>query len=363
MLRAGLIGLPSTGKTTLFQLLTGGNSDAPSGKAGKFGRADAQIGIAEVPDTRLDQLTALYEPKKHVPATVTFADIVGSASARSIVDLGAYREADALLHVVRSFEADDVPHVCETVDSARDVRAVEDELILADLAVAEKRLERIARDLKKGATAELDREAALLGRCRSRLEEGRPIRGLELDMLETKMLRGFQFLSAKPLLLVINLDEAHVHEADRAAELAHLGEISAETQTRVVGVCARIELEIAELDATDAETFLTDLGLEAPGLDRVINAAYELLGYVSFFTVGKDECRAWSIPIGTRAQTAGGEIHTDIERGFIRAEVVGYRSLLERGSIAACRDHGEVRLEGKDYIVDDGDVINFRFAT
>jgi GTP-binding protein YchF len=363
MLRAGLIGLPSTGKTTLFQLLTGGHPDAPAGKSGKFGRADAQIGVSPVPDPRLDRLTALFEPKKHASATVTFADLAGSAAARSIIDLSTYRDADALLHVVRAFRADDVPHVSETVDPGRDARAVEDELILADLSVAEKRLDRIKHDRKKGASKELDLEAAVIERCRTHLEEGLPIRGLDLDPAAAKVLRGFQFLSAKPLLLVINLDEADIHEAERAAELTGLGDVLVDTHTRAVGVCAKIELEIAQLEAGDAKEFMADLGLEAPGLDRVIKAAYDLLGYISFFTVGKDECRAWSIPKGTKAQQAAGEIHTDIERGFIRAEVVGCEPLLQRGTIAACRDKAEVRLEGKEYLVKDGDVINFRFAT
>ena len=359
-LRAGLIGLPSTGKTTLFQLLTRGTSGASSGK---FGRADAQIGVAVVPDDRLDRLTALFEPKKHVPATVTFADIVGTASTRALVDLTAYRDADALLHVVRVFEADDVPHPNGSIDAGRDVRVVEDELILADLAVAEKRLERIARDQKKGVGIDLDKEATLLHQCQERLESGRPIRGLELDSTATKTLRGFQFLSAKPLLLVLNVDEAAVASADQAAELAPLEESLEQTGAQAVIVCAKIELEIAQLDPDDAQIFLKDLGLERPGLERIVQAAYRLLGYISFFTVGKDECRAWSIPTGTMAQQAAGEIHSDIERGFIRAEVVGQARLLERGSLAACRDQGEVRLESKEYVVQDGDVINFRFAT
>ena len=359
-LRAGLIGLSSTGKTTLFQLLTRGASGS---SAGKFGRADAQIGVAPVPDDRLDQLTTLFKPKKHVPATVTFADIVGSASTKALVDLTAYREADALLHVVRAFEADDVPHPDGSIDAGRDVRTVEDELILADLAVAEKRLDRIARDRKKGLGRDLDREAALLGQCREHLEAGLPIRGLELDGAAEKTLRGFQFLSAKPLLLVLNVDEATVGEPDRVAELSNLEQSLEQTGAQAVMVCAKIELEIAQLEPADAYVFLKDLGLERPGLERIVQATYRLLGYISFFTVGKDECRAWSIPAGTIAQQAAGEIHSDIERGFIRAEVVDHASLLERGSLTACREQGEVRLEGKEYVVKDGDVINFRFAT
>ena len=359
-LRAGLVGLPSTGKTTLFQLLTRG---AAGSSTGKLGRTEAQMGVATVPDARLDRLTELYKPKKHVPATVTFADIGGTTATRSLVDVAAYREADALLHVVRAFAAEDIPHSEGTIDPARDAQTVEVELILADLAVTEKRLERIAHDRKKGASRELDLEAELLGRCHERLEAGLPIRSMELDHAAAKTLRGFQFLSAKPLLLVINLDEANISAAHEAVELTHLEEMLGQPNTEAVAVCAKIELEIAQLDPTDAQAFLEDLGLDAPGLHRVVQAAYGLLGYISFFTVGEDECRAWSIPANTRAQQAAGEIHTDVERGFIRAEVVEYGQLLGRGTIAACRDHGEVRLEGKDYIVEDGDVINFRFAT
>ena len=359
-LRAGLIGLPSTGKTTLFQLLTRGTVGSSTSK---LGRTEAQMGVAVVPDTRLDRLTELYKPKKHVPATVTFADIGGATATRSLVDVAAYREADALLHVIRAFTAEEIPHSEGTIDPARDAQAVEVELILADLAVTEKRLERIARDRKNGASRDLDMEADLLGRCHERLEAGLPIRTMELDHAATKTLRGFQFLSAKPLLLVINLDEANISAADDAVELTHLGEMLGQPNTEAVAVCAKIELEIAQLDPSDAQVFLEDLGLNAPGLHRVVQAAYSLLGYISFFTVGEDECRAWSIPANTRAQQAAGEIHTDIERGFIRAEVVEYGRLLDRRTIATCRDHGEVRLEGKDYIVNDGDVINFRFAT
>jgi ribosome-binding ATPase YchF (GTP1/OBG family) len=243
---------------------------------------------------------------------------------------------------------------------------MEDELILADLAVAEKRLERIERDLKKGRTAELEHERDVLGRCRERLEAAKPLRALELAAEDRKRLRGFQFLSAKPLLLVVNLDESDVawlSAPGLAAERAGLAPFLTHAETRAVGVCAKIELEIAQLGAEDAAGFLADLGLHESGVDRVIRAAYDLLGYISFFTVGEDECRAWSIPRDTPAQVAAGEIHSDIARGFIRAEVVTYEHLAARGSMHACREHGEVRLEGKEYLVQDGDVINVRFAT
>jgi hypothetical protein len=246
---------------------------------------------------------------------------------------------------------------------------MEDELILADLGVAERRLERLEKDLKKSRSTDLERERDVLTLCKTALEEGRPLRALDLKGEDLKRLRGFQFLSAKPLLIVVNLDEADLSGGDAATRIDHAAETAGLTpflsraRTAASAVCAKIELEIAQLEPADAAAFLSDLGLTESGLDRVIRASYDLLGYISFFTVGDDECRAWSIPRGTPAQLAAGEIHSDIARGFIRAEVVGYDHLIARGTMAACRDHGEVRLEGKDYIVQDGDIINFRFAT
>jgi len=362
MLRAGLFGFPSSGKTALFQLLTSAREAPRQG-----GKADANVGVARVPDERLDRLTALFNPRKHVPATVEFADVAGAggaqAGAQALLDLAPFRNADALLHVVRMFRDPSVPHPSGTIDPARDVRTMEDEVILADLGVVERRLERLERDLKKGANPELARERDILERCRTALEAGQPLRALGLTADEGRRLRGFQLLSAKPLLLVLNLDEADLPQADNAVHLAGLEPFMAGAATRAVPICAKIELEIAQLEPADAAAFMADLGLRESGLDRVIRASYDLLGYISFFTVGEDECRAWSIPRNTPAVLAAGEIHSDISRGFIRAEVVGYDQLMARGTLAACRDHGELRLEGKDYVVNDGDVINFRHAT
>jgi ribosome-binding ATPase len=337
--------------------------DAPKG------RGDVNIGISKVPDRRLDVLTAMYNPRKRVPATVEFTDIIAPArsGAQALVDVAGYKNADALVHVVRAFRDQSVPHPSGSIDPARDAQAMEDELILADLGVAERRLERIEKDLKKGRSAELEKEGDLVRRCQAALEDGKPLRALELTGDDLKRLRGFQFLSAKPLLLVINLDEEDLSEVgssvSKAADKTGLTAFLAHAVTRAVALCARIELEISQLEGDDATAFLADLGLKESGLDRVISTSYDLLGYISFFTVGEDECRAWSIARGTTAQTAAGEIHTDIQRGFIRAEVVAYDALISRGTMAACRDHGEVRLEGKDYVVQDGDIINFRFAT
>ena len=361
MLRAGLIGLPSTGKTTLFQLLTS-SSESDFQKAG---RQNPNIAVAQVPDQRLDRLTDLFKPKKRTAATVNFVDMPArrDAGASGLVDVASYREADALLHVVRAFRDDSVPHSQSSVDPARDVRNIEDELVLADLAVAERRLERLEKERKKGASKEQDEEIAVLKTCATALEEGKPLRTLALTAAEAKQLRGFQFLSAKPLLLVLNVDESDVAVSiEDLVNGTELKDFVDGASVHMVTACAKIELEIAELEPEDAETFLADLGLDRPGLDRIIRAAYDLLGYLSFFTTGEDECRAWSIPSGTVAQIAAGEIHSDISRGFIRAEIISYDQLMKRGSAAECRKHGEMRLEGKDYVVQDGDVINFRFA-
>jgi GTP-binding protein YchF len=364
MLRAALVGFPSSGKTTLFQLMTSAR-EAPKAKG------DVAIGISKVPDARLDTLTAMYNPRKRVPATVEFTDLIAPArtggGAQSLVDVAGYKNADALVHVVRAFRDASIPHPSVSVDPSRDAQAMEDELILADLGVVERRLERIDKDLKKSRTPDLEKERDLVERCKAALEEGKPLRALELTGDDLKRLRGFQLLSAKPLLLVINLDESDLADVgdsvQRAAEKTGLTEFLAHAATRAVAVCNRIELEIAQLEGADATAFLADLGLAESGLDRVIRATYDLLGYISFFTVGEDECRAWSIARQTAAQAAAGEIHSDIQRGFIRAEVVSYDALTSRGSMQACKEHGEVRLEGKEYIVQDGDIINFRHAT
>jgi len=366
MLRAALIGFSSSGKTTLFQLMTSVRDTA----RGASGKGETVVGISKVPDARLDRLTAMFNPRKRVAATVEFSDMAvagQTAGAQTLVDVVAYKNADALVHVLRAFEDPAVPHPAGSINPARDAQAMEDELILADLGVAERRLERLEKDLKKGRTTDLERERDVLTQCRAALEDGRPLRALDLKGEHLKRLRGFQFLSAKPLLVVINLDESQLTEgaaaASRASEITGLTPFLSRAGTAVAAVCAKIELEIAQLESADAAAFLTDLGLQESGLDRVIRASYDLLGYISFFTVGEDECRAWSIPRGISAQLAAGEIHSDIARGFIRAEVVAYDALIGRGSMAACRDHGEVRLEGKEYVVQDGDIINFRFAT
>src|SRR5262245_30955142 len=319
MLRAALIGFGSTGKTTLFQLMTSAKETVRAA----HGKGDASIGISKVPDARLDRLTAMYNPRKRVPATVEFADIAvpGQAGvAKALVDVAAYKNADALVHVVRAFRDPAIAHPAGSVNPARDAQAMEEELILADLGVAERRLERLEKDLKKNRTPDLERERDVLVQCRTALESGRPMRALELAGDDLRRLRGFQFLSAKPLLIVINLDEPALAAAsaagsgqlERAVTAADLTSFLGRAATAAVAVCAKIELEIAQLDAADAAAFLADLNLRESGLDRVIRASYDLLGYISFFTVGDDECRAWSIPRNTTAVLAAGAIHSDI---------------------------------------------------
>ena len=318
----------------------------------------------------------MFNPRKRVAATVEFSDMAApgqTAGAQTLVDVVAYKNADALVHVLRAFQDPAVPHPAGSINPgarrAGDGRRADSR--------GPGRCRAPAGAAREGSQESADRRfgarARRIDRCRAALEEGRPLRALDLQGEDLKRLRGFQFLSAKPLLIVINLDESQLAADgegataggfnDRAAEAAGLTPFLSRAGTAAAAVCAKIELEIAQLEAADAAAFLADLGLKESGLDRVIRASYDLLGYISFFTVGEDECRAWSIPRGTSAQLAAGEIHSDIARGFIRAEVVGYDPLITRGSMAACRDRGEVRLEGKEYIVQDGDIINFRFAT
>jgi len=357
-MKVAIIGLASVGKSALFQLLTGA-TEAPAG-----GRPAPRLGIARVPDARLDVLEKMFKPRKKTPATVEYVDVPGVAKGEgaALVDLPALRGTDALVHVVRAFESEVVPHPEGSVDPLRDARMLELELILADLGAVERRLERLEANIKKAHKPEDVAERELFVRLKQALEAETPLRELELSEEERKRVRGYSLLSEKPLLLVVNLDEDRVRDA--AATLDALGLANLGEQPRVVlcPVAATIEAEIARLAPEDARAFLDDLGLSEPGLDRVIRSSYELLGLISFLTTGEDECRAWTIRRGTRAHQAAGAIHSDIERGFIRAEVVAYDELVAAGSLAACRERGTLRLEGKEYVVRDGDVINFRFA-
>ncbi|HET7293170.1 MAG TPA: redox-regulated ATPase YchF [Vicinamibacteria bacterium] len=358
-MKAGIIGLAGVGKSTLFQLLTGAPGLPPAG------RPEPRLGVAKVPDSRVLALAEMYRPRKTTLATIEYVDVPGvkKGEGQALVDLPALRGIDVLVHVVRAFESELVPHPEGSIDPLRDAKMLDLELILADLGAVEKRLERLEANIKKANRPEDVAERTLFIKMKEGLEQERPLRELALDTDERKRLRNYSLLSEKPVLLVVNFGEAELKDAARSLERAGLAEL---VRSRAgLGLChvaAPIEAEIAQLPAADARAFLEDLGLAEPGLDRVIRTSYELLGLISFLTAGEDECRAWTIRRGTRAQHAAGEIHSDIERGFIRAEVVAFDDLVAAGSIAACREKGSLRLEGKEYVVRDGDVINFRFA-
>lgn len=354
-METGILGLAKSGKTTLFNILTAARQETD-----KFARSgETHVGVAAVPDPRLEKLRGLYSPKKYTPATVRFVDIPGIEKGESAEspDLTKLKDVDALLHVVRAFEDPELVHPEGSVDPARDVETMDLELILADHALVERRLERLAKGAKRGITAEEEREKRLLAEVvLPALEAERPLRAVELEPDDERRLRGFQLLSAKPMLVVVNVGEGEVASADAAEFGVELG-----PGRRAVVVSAPIEEEISRLEAAEQAEFLADLGLAEPSAARVIRASFELLGLVAFFTVGEDEVRAWTIRRGTPARRAGGAIHSDIERGFIRAEVVPWDELLRLRSLAACRDVGSLRLEGKEYVVADGDVVHFRF--
>src|SRR5438105_10505359 len=355
-MKIGLVGLPKSGKTTLFNLLTG--SSIPTSRY-DGGRAELHTGIARVPDERIDRLSALFSPKKTTYATFEVVDLAGiEKGGRASLDTKEFRNADALLHVVRGF-ADEARGAAAP---RRDIIDLETELILADLEVVDRRLERLEQSIKKRRVDSEVAEAAVLSRLKTALESETPMRAAELSADETKVVRGFTFLSQKPILHCVNLEENAVGDGPRVVERFGLAEIAARPQTRVGWVSAVIEAEVAQLAGEEQQAFLADLGLTEPAIHRVLSDCYALLGLISFFTAGDDEVRAWPIPAGTRAQDAAGTVHSDIARGFIRAEVNTYDDLVAAaGDFAPLRAQGLLRLEGKDYVVRDGEVCHFRF--
>ena len=356
-MKVAIIGLASVGKSTVFQLLTG-SAATPQG-----GRPEARLGVARVPDPRVDALTQMYKPKKKTQATVEYVDVPGvtKGEGSALVDLPALRGIDAVVHVVRAFESEAVPHPDGTVDPLRDAKMLDLELILADLATVDKRLERLDANIKKANRPDDVAEKTVFLKMKEALETEVPLRELTLPDEDRRRLRSYSFLSEKPVLLAVNLGEEAIRDAPRFLDSSGLRVFASRPGLALCPISATIEAEVAQLAPDDARAFMEDLGLSEPGLDRVIRTSYALLGLISFLTSGEDECRAWTIRKGTRAQQAAGAVHSDIERGFIRAEVVAFEDLMAGGSIAACREKGTLRLEGKDYVVQDGDVINFRF--
>lgn len=356
-MRIGLFGFPLTGKSTLFRLLTGAAPPAHGG------RAEAQVGVAKVPDPRLDKLAEMHLPKKTTPAVVEYMDLAGveKGDAADALPLDQLRTVDALAHVVRGFRDESVPHVEGAIDPARDTATMEMELLLADHTIAQRRLEKLEPLVKKANKEEDRKDLETLRKCLDALEREIPLRNLEFSPEEAKRLRGFTFLSLKPLLIAVNADESDAAKLDGGASAFGLDAFVGKPWTEVVAFSAKIEAEIAQLAPADAAAFRAELGIREPALDRMIHASYALLGRISFFTAGDDECRAWTIRRGTVARTAAGVIHSDIEKGFIRAELTHFDDLVAAGSWSACRDKGTLRLEGKDYVMRDGDVVNFRF--
>lgn len=358
-MKIAIIGLANCGKTTLFNALTRGNAQTASFTSG---RLEPNVASVKVPDPRLDVLNELYRPKKLTAAEVQYIDIGGfgaPAEKRQGLPselLSYIGTADAFLHVVRAFEDPGVPHPMNTIDAARDVAAVDQELILSDLLMVERRLERLEKDLRKPAGQERPLRASekeVLERLRKELEQERPLRDVSITSAEEKLLRGFNFLSSKPVLIVLNIGEDQILNPP-AFEYAHLNSC-------VVCFSARIESELAQLTPEEAREFMEELGIPEPARDRVIASSYELLGLISFLTVGTDEVRAWTVRQGATAQEAGGVIHSDIQRGFIRAEVVSYGNLVSAGGMNAAKKQGLVRLEGKEYQLQDGDISHFLF--
>lgn len=363
-MKLGIIGLPNAGKTTIFNALTGQELEAapypnPIG-------TEHHVGVIKVPDGRIDRLSEIFKPKKTTYADVQCVDITGisrgiSGSKQKTAVFNELWECDAVIHVVRAFEDDGIVHPDGKVDPVRDASALELELVFHDLELVETRLERIANSMKKGIGDGLEAERDVLRKCLALLEEEKPLRNLSLSDKEREVIGSLMFASLKPELVVLNVGEDDIGSEKTVAAVAALEEFYAGKDALVFSLSGKIETELSQLEAEDAAAFLEDLGIEEPAMNRIIREAYRLLGLISFLTAGEDEVRAWTIRKGTVAVKAAGKIHSDIERGFIRAETISYDDFIAAGSMAKAKDLGTLRLEGKEYEFQDGDIVNFRF--
>jgi GTP-binding protein YchF len=364
MLRAGIVGLPNVGKSTLFNALTAQSSALAANYP--FATIEPNVGVVAVPDERLEPLARLVKTEKIVPATVEFLDIAGLVRGASKGEglgnqfLANIRETDTVVQVVRCFEDENIVHVEGAVDPLRDIETIQIELALADLATAERRREKAQKSLKSGDKV-ARQELEVLDKLQPALEAGRSARTVTLSDDERALARNFFLLTTKPTIYAANVEEAALANIDENAMVKAVREVAANEAAECVIICAQLEADLVALPPEERLDYLKSLNLSTSGVDQLIKSAYHLLGLMSFLTAGEKEVRAWTIPQGTRAQTAAGTIHSDIERGFIRAEIVGYDELIAAGSYAAAREKGLLRLEGKDYIMQEGDVVHFRF--
>ncbi len=362
-MKLGIVGLPNVGKSTLFNAIT--NAGAQSANY-PFCTIEPNVGVVTVPDKRLDRLAEMYEPDKYTPATIEFVDIAGLVKGASKGEglgnkfLSNIREVDAIVHVVRCFENDDIIHVEGSIDPGRDIETIDLELILSDLELVERRIDKAKKMVK--ADKKYQAEVDFFERVKTALEAGQSGRSIECGEEEAQWLSEVALLTTKPIIFAANMSESDFKNGvENNPYLKVVEEYAKKEHAAVLPICAEIEAEISSLEPEEKSLFLADLGLEESGLDRLITACYDLLGLMSFLTAGKQEVRAWTIKKGTRAPQAAGKIHTDFEKGFIRAEVIGFDELMECGSMTAAKEKGLVRSEGKEYVMQDGDIVLFRF--